>query len=115
MRKRIVLFGTILMAMALPLYADISDPSHSALDNPPAAVHLQIVNSLITGTGNFSILDTARQLHPENNSGTGISGLVPAFKMSNPVAPVPEPTHYLLMGLGVLGLFLARRDRLNAK
>jgi len=115
MRKRIVLLGAILMAMALPLYADISDPSHSALDNPPAVVHLQIVNSLITGTGNFSILDTSRQLNPESNGGTGISRFVPAFKMSNLVAPVPEPTHYVLMGLGIVGLLLARRDRLNAK
>jgi hypothetical protein len=43
------------------------------------------------------------------------SNLTPVFSMSNPVVSVPEPMHYMLMGLGVVGLFLARRDRLNAK
>jgi hypothetical protein len=115
MSKRISLLGFVLMAMALPLYADISNPGHFTLDHPPAAPHLQIASSLITGTGAFSILDTRRQLNPEYGGGNVISNLTPAFKASNPVAPVPEPMHYALMGLGVIGLLLARRDRLNAK
>jgi hypothetical protein len=114
MSKRIILLGAILMAMALPLYADISSPSRFAPGHPSATPHLQIANAFITGTGHFSILDTRRQLNPPSTT-TGVSSLVTAFKMSNPVAPVPEPLHYMLMGLGVLGLFLARRDHLSAR
>jgi hypothetical protein len=114
MRKRILPLGSILMAMALPLYADIPNLRPVALDNPSAVLHLRIAEALITGTGHLSILDTSRQLPPPSNP-TDISSLVPAFKMSHPVAPVPEPLHYLLMGLGVVGLFLARRDRLGAR
>jgi len=115
MRKMILLSGSILMAMALPLYADISNPNHITLDYPAGALHWQIASSLVNGTDHFSILDTRRQLNPEIVSVTGSAILAPAFKMSSPAVPVPEPTHYVLMGLGVLGLFLARRDRLTAK
>jgi hypothetical protein len=116
MRKRISLLGAILTVMALPLYAETSHPGRYPLDSPSAALHLQIANLLITGTGHFSILDTTRQLNPQtNNRDTGIRRLAPDFNLSNPVVPVPEPAHYVLMGLGVVGLFLARRDRLNAK
>lgn len=114
MRKGITLLGAILMAMALPLYADIFNPGRIANNNVSTSLHLQIANSLITGTGRFSILDTSRQF-PVPDGVTDLSKLTPAFKMSNPVVSVPEPMHYMLMGLGVVGLFLARRDRLNAK
>jgi hypothetical protein len=115
MRKGIILLSAILMAMALPLYADISNPSHIVLNSPSATLHLQIVNSLITGTGRFSILDTSRQLKPVPGGIGDLSNPTPTFKMSNPTVPVPEPMHYMLMGLGVVGLFLARRDRLSSK
>ena len=103
------------MAMALPLHADISNLSEINLDHPAGVLHWQIASSLIISTGQSSILDTRRQLNPESGSVTGIGNLAPAFKMSSPVVPVPEPTHYLLIGLGVVGLFLARRDRLSTK
>lgn len=111
MRKRITLLGSILMAMALPLYADIPSPGHLVLDSATAALHLQIANALISSTGRHSILDTSGRLNPKIAG----SSLTPVFKMNQPVAPVPEPTHYLLMGLGVIGLLLARRDRLSTK
>ncbi|MFZ0827730.1 MAG: PEP-CTERM sorting domain-containing protein [Verrucomicrobiia bacterium] len=113
MRKRIFLLGSALTVVALPLYADNSNPSQVLLDNPPTALHLQIVNSLITGTDNFSILDTSRLSNPEG--GTGNAKPAPVLNLNHPVVPVPEPMNYLLMGLGVIGLFLARRDRLSAK
>ena len=115
MRKRIMLLGSILIAATLPLYADISNSGPIARDNPSANLHWQIANSLITGTGSFPVLDTSRQLNPENGRHPDASSLTPAFKMSHPVVTVPEPTHYVLMGLGVVGLLLARRDRLNAR
>ncbi|MGO8838709.1 MAG: PEP-CTERM sorting domain-containing protein [Limisphaerales bacterium] len=111
----ILLPGSILMAVALPLYADFSNPGYVTLDHPPVTLHWQIASSLVNGTDHFSILDTRRQLNPESVSVTGSAILAPAFKMSSPAVPVPEPTHYVLMGLGVLGLFLARRDRLSAR
>jgi hypothetical protein len=120
MRKGITLLGAVLMAMALPLYADIFNPGRIVNNNVSTSLHLQIANSLITGTGCFSILDTSRQF-PVPGSVTmpggvdDFSNLTPVFSMSNPVVSVPEPMHYMLMGLGVVGLFLARRDRLNAK
>ena len=110
--------GSILMAMTLPLYAGIFNPGRTTLDNLPARLHLQIANSLITGTDDFSILDTRRQLKPVPGGSGGVNDLsrpTPAFNMSNRVVPVPEPANYVLMGLGVVGLFLARRDRLSAK
>ena len=115
MRKGILLLSASLMVMALPLYANISNPGRIVLNNPSSALHFQIVNSLITDTDHFSILDTSRQLKPVPGGVGDPSNLTPAFKMSNPVVPVPEPMHYMLMGLGVVGLFLARRDRLSAK
>lgn len=114
MRKVITLLGAILMAMTLPLYADIFHPGHNTISSPSAVLHLQMANSLITGTGGFSILDTSRPL-PVPGGVNDLSKFTPAFKTSNPVVSVPEPMHYMLMGLGVVGLFLARRDRLNAK
>lgn len=115
MRKRILLWDFILLAVAWPLYADAAAAARFDQGNSPATVHSQLVNSMITGTGHFSILDTRQQRNPLNNGRTLVSSPTPAFKTGNPMAPVPEPTHYALMGLGVIGLFLARRERRNAK
>jgi hypothetical protein len=115
MRKRILLLDFILLAVGGLLCADGANAAHFDLDNSPATVHSQPANLMITGTGHFSILDTRQQWNSLNNSRTLTSSPTPAFKMDKPMVPVPEPTHYALMGLGIIGLFLARRDRRNAK
>ena len=115
MRKRILLLDFIWLAVAGLLCVDVAHAAHFDLDNSPATVRSQPANVMITGTGHFSILDTRQQWNPLSHSRTVISSPTPAFKMDKPMAPVPEPTHYALMGLGVIGLLLARRDRRNAK
>jgi PEP-CTERM motif len=115
MSKRITLLGATLMVIALPLYADIFSLDHNSWGDPSAALHMQIANSLITGTGPFSIRDTRRLLNTEIGRRADLASPTPGFRMNRPVAPVPEPTNYVLMGLGVIGLFLARRDRRNSK
>lgn len=115
MSKRITLLGAILMVVALPLYADIFNPDQNAWGDPSTALHMQIANSLITDTGHFSILDINRPLNLEIGRLPDFVSPTPAFRMSDPAVPVPEPTNYVLMGLGVVGLLLARRDRRNAK
>ena len=114
MRKRILLAGLVLMSMGLPLCAEVSRSGGFTLNDSPTTVHLQIVNSMITGTGRLSFLDTRPQPSLVNAGHSVICISTPAFQTSKPVVPVPEPTHYALMGLGIVGLFLARLDRRNA-
>ena len=123
MRKRIILLGATLMAMASPLYADISNPDAISGDGSPASFRLQIglrpvsqiANLLLADTQSFLILDTRSPSNAATDAATEVSGVAPASAMSGSLAPVPEPTHYALMGLGFIGLYLARRDRLKAK
>ncbi len=115
MRKRILRLDFILLAVAGLLCVDVANAARFELDNSPATAHPPPANLMITGTGHFSILDTRQQWNPLNAGRTLVSSPTPAFKMDKPMVPVPEPTHYALMGLGIIGLFLARRDRRNAK
>ena len=123
MRKRIILLGSMLMAITSPLYADISGNNDMLPDGPQAAFCLQITlspvsqiaGSLMTDTQDPSFLDTHGPLSTMTGNATGISDAAPAFEVDASLAPVPEPTHYMLMGLGLVGLYLARRDRLGAK
>jgi hypothetical protein len=70
---------------------------------------------LLADRQSFPILDIRRPLNFKPADVAGIFRLPPAFDQSRPVVPVPEPMHYTLMGLGLMGLYLARRDRLSAK
>ena len=124
MKKRIMRLGSILMVAASPLFsASPASASSLAPDPPPGAIHLpvafhpagQIIESLFVDTPGLLILDTRQSLKLKPADGTVIFGHTPAFDASRPLAPVPEPMHYALMGLGLVGLYLARRDRLGAK
>ncbi len=119
MRKEILLLGSMLMAVASPLYADIPSKNDVALNCPPATgqpsaameVDGQITGPLGVDTLDFSILDTDRFADAATREVVRISSVTPAAHTTNPSAPVPEPVHYALMGLGLVGLYLARRDR----
>ena len=123
MTKRIILLGLLLMAIGSPLYADISSNNDVAGANlavrPNLQIHPapagQITDGLFADTPARLILDTGSPLAAWPDAVTGISGTAPDAVISASLAPVPEPTHYALMGLGFVGLYLARRDRLSAK
>ena len=111
------------MAMALPLCADISNHDGIALNDSSALLRPQFtvspagefVDLLPSDTQSFSILDTREPLNTTTHDVAFISGNAAAGQTSGSLAPVPEPMHYALMGLGLVGLYLARRDRLSAK
>jgi len=122
MSQKSLLLGFVLMAISLPLYATIPRSATVAEYVPVAAGVVRNSNKPVSQTvqspaddgQDFSILDTRPGFDSRLKDHRILSDPAP-LKLTAHVTPVPEPMHYALIGLGFVGLYLARRDRRSTK